>query len=649
MSISGNSNKSAKFTEMDSEEKIPADTFKNGRVEGKFNSKIIRIGDFIISSKILTILLPVVIWSILVASVLLTEKIEKGIYTTLCILFIYIFIQLKAILNKLNNTYFLSINKIAKILLVSKEKYGSIIIGLYFIPTASVVLLFLPLQVVKTNVIYSIALVFFLIEVYLKKLARKKINTFVAYEKEDDKNKKEDTLEILEKSNITHTLQRKSITLRKLKHYEMPALSNESKSVINTPKKRKEEINNIYGLALISVLAFYIVILILSKASTGIVINAILIIYTIYQLVKIKFPSTNESKFRSSGTFTSTSKLLSIARIIYLLKKAFFFLNDKETDKLHPTNKVVLIWLWMFFLLFHSFSTSALKNIIIISFVVGLYTWISSAKLKIVEKYPYQLPFNLVELRVFGNNSLDRFLKTTKNWEWLGLRYRLDGPETTGSKFDDVVNYVSGSIEKSVIKSEEELKKAIFNFKKSPNSNLQFPLNSIQCDLNTWKQALQKILKIADVIVMDLSDFGDNNKGVVYEIEQLLNLFHKEKIVFLINNTTDINTLKNVFDNAFDKIKDNSPNNNCEDIVLYDYEELHNISNNDNEGNYLPALLYDKAKIRNENDLEPDPIKDWRFIYWANLPWSNSIRYLARLVFLILLVLSMHRLFQMIL
>jgi len=324
-------------------------------------------------------------------------------------------------------------------------------------------------------------------------------------------------------------------------------------------------------------------------------------------------------------------------------------LKHNGFTNLHPVISKILTWGWIFFFLSISLLTSDIGNklandiyiMIAIILTIGLYIWISNAKINLVEKYPYHLPLNLLELRVFGNNSFKDFIKLSRNWHWVGVRYRLDGPDTAGNKIGDMFNFFYGNIQDSIVKNIVEFYTCLRNFSRHPNYSLQFPTNSMQCGLNIWGKALLKMISLADVVAMDLSDLKEKNVGVVYEIEQLFNLFPIEKTIFLVNNNTDWKVLNNVFKVAFDKMTAKSPNfkikYKC--IKVYNYETLKGDILEENP-NYLTGLLYEKAKLMNRNDLVPDPLKDHRYINWGNFPYK-PVRLFAKVAFVVLLVLAL--------
>ena len=64
----------------------------------------------------------------------------------------------------------------------------------------------------------------------------------------------------------------------------------------------------------------------------------------------------------------------------------------------------------------------------------------------------------------------------------------------------------------------------------------------------------------ADVILMDLRSFSPSNRGCLYELEQLLNSVTLERIVFLIDDSTDRKFLESALQEAWQIVRSDSPN-----------------------------------------------------------------------------------------
>lgn len=205
---------------------------------------------------------------------------------------------------------------------------------------------------------------------------------------------------------------------------------------------------------------------------------------------------------------------------------AFPFNLSDEPQKLRSIRLVwlqIVAGLWAFIAIQNIFinttpskTTGILFILASLSTVAGYYFWIHKKAGVLERKYPYYRPFNLLALRVFGGSSLADFLQLSNAWQWIGTRQRLDGPDTTGRKTRDLIHFFTGQIEKSIVKNSFELNKAVQRFRMLPDSELRFPVNSMQCNNATWKDALEKLLELADVVVLDLSDLSEKKPGDIF-------------------------------------------------------------------------------------------------------------------------------------
>lgn len=159
---------------------------------------------------------------------------------------------------------------------------------------------------------------------------------------------------------------------------------------------------------------------------------------------------------------------------------------------------------------------------------------------------PVRAPLTLLALRVFRSGSLDDFLQLTRLWRWVGTEQRLDGPDTAGSKERDLLLYATGALDKGITEDATELNTDLAGFRVEPDHDLCFPVNSIQCTDATWKAALDRLMDGCDVVLMDLSGLTPQNQGCIYELRKLAHCVPNERVLLLVNDSTDLDLLRNV-------------------------------------------------------------------------------------------------------
>jgi hypothetical protein len=112
-------------------------------------------------------------------------------------------------------------------------------------------------------------------------------------------------------------------------------------------------------------------------------------------------------------------------------------------------------------------------------------------KAELERRYPVDPPLVLLTLRVFSSPSLQEVILLADRWRWVGPLQRLDGPDTARSGLLEVTAYLLGRVENVVVENEGELASALAHFDSEPDNQLRCPLNSVQCNDASWKQALE--------------------------------------------------------------------------------------------------------------------------------------------------------------
>ena len=106
-------------------------------------------------------------------------------------------------------------------------------------------------------------------------------------------------------------------------------------------------------------------------------------------------------------------------------------------------------------------------------------------------------------------------------------------------------------IDRIFIKSSKDLKEKIQKLTRS---------NRFYCYDNVWKEALSTMVSMTSIIVMDLRAFSRERSGCEFEIKYLLNKFSIEKILFILDESSDIIFFKEVLTNTIEAIDEYSPN-----------------------------------------------------------------------------------------
>ncbi len=71
---------------------------------------------------------------------------------------------------------------------------------------------------------------------------------------------------------------------------------------------------------------------------------------------------------------------------------------------------------------------------------------------------------------------------------------------------------------------------------------------------------LSRLAGGSDAVLMDLRGFSPHNAGCVYEINELINVVPLEKVVFVVDGTTDEDFLRRTARESWERIRPTSPN-----------------------------------------------------------------------------------------
>lgn len=95
-----------------------------------------------------------------------------------------------------------------------------------------------------------------------------------------------------------------------------------------------------------------------------------------------------------------------------------------------------------------------------------------------------------------------------------------------------------------VVDTPEELERSLRAFRYAPNWLGMYAENTLLCGDAVWKSAVHSLLGHADVVVMNLFGFSESNQGCLYELGVLFDTFPIKRMLFLIDDTTDPDFLR---------------------------------------------------------------------------------------------------------
>lgn len=173
-------------------------------------------------------------------------------------------------------------------------------------------------------------------------------------------------------------------------------------------------------------------------------------------------------------------------------------------------------------------------------------------------------PIRLLLLRVYGFGRRSRRLL-----DLLGTRWRLIGsidliaaPDLASRTVEPstFLEFVRGRLKRLFIRSPDDLKQRIASLDDKPDPDARFRINQLFCSDDMWKAAVTELMGTASLVAMDLRGFSPDRRGCVYELETLLDTVPLDRLVFLIDWSTDRKGLEAVLFAHWQRLAVDSPN-----------------------------------------------------------------------------------------
>lgn len=167
-------------------------------------------------------------------------------------------------------------------------------------------------------------------------------------------------------------------------------------------------------------------------------------------------------------------------------------------------------------------------------------------------------PLQLLALWVFnsGNNLISILSGIGLIWRFLGTIQFLRGGEFTV----DLEALMKKKEIDLLADTPEKLERELRSFQYAPGWSGSYATNTLLCGDATWKSAVHTLLRNADAVAMSLFEFSKSNQGCLYELGLLLDSFPIHRILFLADDTTDLEFLLETLRQSWDHMAVDSPN-----------------------------------------------------------------------------------------
>jgi hypothetical protein len=180
---------------------------------------------------------------------------------------------------------------------------------------------------------------------------------------------------------------------------------------------------------------------------------------------------------------------------------------------------------------------------------------------------------NLLLLRVFalGKRSERLFDLLAMYWRYAGGIRLIAGPDLATATIEphEFLNFLSGKLARQFIDDPQTLDLRLSEMNPQPDYDGQFRVSDFFCYDDTWRLVLSHLVGKSDVVLMDLRGFSAQNSGCIFEINELINMMPLERVLFIVDDTTDEAFLRQTLQRSWDRRKATSPHRRSESEILH--------------------------------------------------------------------------------
>ncbi|HEY8186136.1 MAG TPA: hypothetical protein VIF64_08710 [Pyrinomonadaceae bacterium] len=170
----------------------------------------------------------------------------------------------------------------------------------------------------------------------------------------------------------------------------------------------------------------------------------------------------------------------------------------------------------------------------------------------------------LLLLRVFslGKRSERLFSALTTHWRHAGSIELIAGPDLATDTVEphEFLDFLSGKLARRFIDGPQTLQRRFSEIDTKPDQDGRFRVNDFFCHDDTWRIVLSQLVKESDAILMDLRGFTSQNRGCIFEVNELINVAPMGRVIFIIDDTTDEHFLLENVRQSWERMQPVSPN-----------------------------------------------------------------------------------------
>jgi hypothetical protein len=170
----------------------------------------------------------------------------------------------------------------------------------------------------------------------------------------------------------------------------------------------------------------------------------------------------------------------------------------------------------------------------------------------------------LLLLRVFalGRRSEKFFATLRKHWQFVGSILMIAGPDLVATTVEphEFLDFMRGRVGRRFISDAKDVERRISAVDKVPDPDGRYRIAEFFCHNDTWQMTMARLAASSNVVLMDLRSFSTNNRGCIYELGRLLDGIDLNRVVFLVDSSTDRSFLETTVQSLWWNLSVDSPN-----------------------------------------------------------------------------------------
>jgi hypothetical protein len=170
----------------------------------------------------------------------------------------------------------------------------------------------------------------------------------------------------------------------------------------------------------------------------------------------------------------------------------------------------------------------------------------------------------LLLLRVFslGRRSERLFDSLSKRWLRAGSVGLIAGPDLATATVEphEFLEFVGGRLSRQFVQGDADLEGRVAEMDRRPDPDGRHRVNEFFCYADTWQMTMRRLAGESDVVLMDLRSFSPSNQGCRYELEQLLAHVPLDRVVLVVDGSTERAFLERMLRDLWQQVPADSPN-----------------------------------------------------------------------------------------